>query len=129
MTAGRLAIPVFEGRVSPRLDCASRFLLLDGASVGSAADGSGGLQVEELYLDCRAPHGMAHELRRLGVEVVICGGLSALYEQRLRSCGLTLISWVSGPVEEIIAAYRRGTLRSGQRCPQNRQRRRGRPGT
>jgi len=109
------------------LDCASRFLLLEPDALDGGQAGQGGqvneADLDELYLDCRAPHGMAEQLRHLGVAVVICGGVSEVYEQRLKAAGLDLIGWVSGPVGEIIKAYCRGTLQPGQRCPQRRRRR------
>jgi len=105
----RAVIPVFDGRISPRLDCAQRFLLVETAS--GRVSGA-----REVVLGCRTPEEMAEKLLSLQVEALICGGLSTLYEERLRNTGLELITWVSGPVEAIIAAYCRGRLRSGQCC-------------
>lgn len=50
------------------------------------------------------------EIRRLGVAHVICGALSDLFHDRLREAGIELSCGVTGKVQEVIEAWRNGTL-------------------
>jgi hypothetical protein len=99
----RVAIPVFLDRVSPRLDCAGKLLIL----------GVQGTQLaERSELDIRrwAPDEKIFNLRQLGIQEIICGGIR--YEDRtcLQRLGIQIFSPVFGEVQTIIKQYLKGVL-------------------
>ena len=44
-------------------------------------------------------------LRDQGVTTLICGGLQASFEDLLRACGIRVLSWVSGSVDELLDLF------------------------
>ena len=49
-------------------------------------------------------------LRDQEVETVICGGVQDLLENMLRASGITVISWLSGSVDDLLELFLRGQL-------------------
>jgi len=99
----KLAIPVWEGRVSPVLDTARHLLVVgleEGREVGR----------EEVAVEEGEPPARAAAFARAGVGLVICGAVSTELRAALAGHGMDLISWTMGPVEEVIAAYLAGEL-------------------
>ena len=64
-------------------------------------------------LEEELPENRARRLEALGVSVLICGAISRSLAERLANSGIELIPFVSGPVEEVLAAYFTGELDSG----------------
>ena len=99
----RVAIPQWQGRISPVFDVASRVLLID-------IDGGRELRREERQLARREPLARAAELLGLGADVLICGGISAPLEAALASSGVRVIGFLCGPVEDVLGAFLNGEL-------------------
>ncbi len=53
-------------------------------------------------------------LRDQGVDTLICGGVQAFFEDMLVEHGITVISWVSGNVDELLRRFLRGQLKPGK---------------
>jgi predicted Fe-Mo cluster-binding NifX family protein len=116
----RVAVPDWQGRVSPVFDVAAQVVLVD---LDDEED-DGGRRTESL--GNTAPHDRARRLTELGVEVVVCGAISWLLEALLATSGIRVIPLVCGEVEEVVRAFRDGTLgderfvmpgcRRGRRC-------------
>ena len=99
----KVAIPHWQGRVSPVLDVAGRFLLVDldeGREV-SRQDGS---------LAASGPLERARELRQAGTQVLICGAVSRPLELALEAAGVQVIPHTCGQLEEVLAAFVSGQL-------------------
>ncbi len=99
----KIAIPTFATRVSPRFDCAQSVLMVtidDGAATAR----------EELAAGDWAPHERINRLLELGVDTVICGGIDRWSAASLQSSGVTVYGWVTGEVEDALAALLRGDL-------------------
>jgi predicted Fe-Mo cluster-binding NifX family protein len=99
----KLAIPVWLGRISPVFDVAGQLLLVelaDGREVGREEH-----PISETTLDERA-----RRLAELGVETLICAGVSQSLEAVLADCGIRVIARVCGDVEEVLAAFQAGSL-------------------
>jgi predicted Fe-Mo cluster-binding NifX family protein len=101
----RVAIPVWQGRVSPVFDSAQRLLIVD------LADGAEAGRSEQALSEVFPPQRAAH-LSRLGVEVLICGAISRPLAGMVAASGITLVPFVSGECEEVLAAYLGGRLPS-----------------
>ena len=99
----RLAIPVYDGRVSPVLDVARRLLLVD-------ADGTRELARRDAVLTGTSLLSRVSGVRELGVQVLICGAVSWPLEAALAAAGIHLVPRVCGPVDEVLAAFLAGRL-------------------
>ncbi|MCC7174096.1 MAG: NifB/NifX family molybdenum-iron cluster-binding protein [Bryobacterales bacterium] len=94
----KVAIPNWQGRVSPVFDSAGRVLLLD--VVDGREQGR-----EERPLTRTSLPARAAEFLSLGADVLICGAISAPLEAALASAGVRVVGFVCGPVEEVLAAF------------------------
>lgn len=119
----KLAIPVWQGRISPVFDVAGQLLLVE------LADGRE-IAREEQVVQESTPDQRARKLAELGVGTLICAGISQPLEGMLADGGIRVIARICGSVEEVLAAFVAGQL--GQRrfampgcCGQRRQRHRG----
>ncbi len=97
----RIGVPIWGSRVSPVFDAAGRLLIVDVES-GRVAK-----RLEEGIADF-FPARKVRRLRELGVEVLICGGISAPLAAMIEAAGIRVTAWVSGDVEEVIRAYLSG---------------------
>jgi len=99
----RLAIPEFNGRVSPVFDCCRRLLIIDTSKKGPDRIAS----QDWSDLECvKRPS----RLREMGVKILLCGGISTRLASEIESGGVRIVPWVSGEVGEIIDAYFKGKL-------------------
>ena len=105
-TGMRVAIPLWEGRVSPVFDEAGRILLVD-------IDHGRERQRREETLAAHNLFERAELLPRLGVEVLICGMISQPQQAALSSAGIRIIPHICGSMEEVIGAVLDGRIESG----------------
>lgn len=96
----RLAIPVWDGRVSPVFDVACRFLLVD--VIGGEASFTEELEVT------RADR--VAVIAENGVNVVVCGAISHRLEERLLASGIEVVAEIRGSHVEVVRAYLEGAL-------------------
>lgn len=94
----RIAIPIWQSRVSPVFDVAGRLLLVD------VADGQETTRSEEALAETLLP-GKAQRLKDLGVDVLICGAISRPLAMLTAQAGITVVPWVAGDVNEVLARY------------------------
>ena len=119
----KLAIPVWQGRISPVFDVAGQLLLVE------LTDGREVVREERLVEGSTADE-RAQNLAKLGVGTLICAGISQSLETDLTDRGVRVIARLCGNVEEVLAAFVAGRLREERFampgcCGQRRQRHRG----
>lgn len=94
----RIAIPHWQGRISPVFDAARKVLVVE--------IGEDGQQRREQHrlrkMDVAA---RAEEFLRLGADVLLCGAISAPLEAALTAHRIQVIGFLSGPVEQVLAAF------------------------
>lgn len=125
----RIAIPSWQGRISPVFDVAKTLLLVD-------VDGSRELGRNERRVVHVDPLARARGVAELGANVLICGAISWPLEMALTSAGVRVIPQTCGPVDDVLEAFLRGQLTNNAflmpgccgRRRRFRSRRRGRPG-
>ncbi len=98
-----LAIPNFQGRVSPVFDVASRLTVV-------RVKGRAEVARREITLFETRPEGIARCLAELGVNVLVCGGISSTLERLLNRDGVRVAAQVCGDVEAVIRAFLDRTL-------------------
>lgn len=94
----RLAVSVWDDRVATTLDFAEDLLVVEvekGQEVSRERT-----QVSETSVE-----GKARRIRDLAVEVVLCGAISQPLSRALNRSGIEVIPYVSGSVDEVIAAF------------------------
>ena len=114
----RIAIPHWQGRVSPVFDVARTLYLIDieeGRETGRRSE----------VLTSRNPFRRAMEVSALHVDVLICGAVSYPLERALVGSGVRVVCCICGEIGSVIDAYMDGRL-SDRRflmpgCPGNRQ--------
>jgi predicted Fe-Mo cluster-binding NifX family protein len=102
----RVAIPLWQGRVSPVFDEASRILLVD---IFKNSE----LNRQEAPLLARNPFHRAQLLPTLGVDLLICGMISQTQRAALAPAGIKIIPHICGTMEEVIAAFLDGQIEDG----------------
>lgn len=99
----KIAIPHWQGRVSPVFDVAGRVALAEFVSGEVVRHG-------DLLLASADSQARAAILVSAGVEVLLCGAISCRYELALRSAGIEVISQICGEIDRVLQAYTQGRL-------------------
>lgn len=101
----KIAIPVWQGRVSPVFDVAKRIRVVEWNQADTSA-------YREETLAEESPDRRATQLSEWNVDTLICCAVSRPLEMLLIANGVKVISRVCGDVEEVLQAYRAGKLES-----------------
>jgi len=122
----KLAIPVWQDRVSPVFDVAEQVLVVE-------LEGEAEVSRRYETLPDELPDRRARRMADLGVESLICGAISRPLESFLGACRIQVFSRICGNVEEVLHAFRTGTMTTDQFampgcCGRKRRRRRNRCG-
>jgi predicted Fe-Mo cluster-binding NifX family protein len=99
----RVVLPVYGDRISPVLDVARRFVLLDVYRDNVVARREARINNADLVA-------RAKRIVELGSHVLICGAISWPLESMLVSAGVRVIPNTCGSVDEVIAAFMAGQL-------------------
>jgi predicted Fe-Mo cluster-binding NifX family protein len=94
----RIAVPYWQGRISPVFDVARNMLLVD---VHNGLE----LQRNKIQLVQKDVLARSKRVSQLGVDVLICCAISRLSELTLSSLGMKVIAHICGPVEDVIKAF------------------------
>jgi hypothetical protein len=94
----RIALPIWEDKISPVLDTASRLLVL-------TEKGGGKSDRFEVSLDGMDLHSRCFRIQALEVQILICGAVSSLFSRMLSGLGVQVISGISGGAEDVLYAY------------------------
>ena len=103
----KIAIPVWENKVSPVLDTASRLLVVE-------SEGRGVISRFELYLDERDLSKRGLRIQGLGLDTLICGAVTRHFSDMLTSYGIHIVSGISGQPDEVLGAWFNGKLGEGK---------------
>ena len=99
----RIAIPIWEDRVSPVFDTALRLLVVE---VEGRKESSRSIYTMEDHDPARK----CFRIGKLDVDILICGAVSHPLLHLLLASGLDVIQQISGRAEEVLDAYLRGNI-------------------
>lgn len=99
----RLAFPVWENRISPVLDTATRLLVVEIKDHGE-------LSRSEIHLDEKDVSRKCRRIRSLGVNGLICGAVTRRLSNMLKESGIHIVPGISGHPDEVLNACLRGSL-------------------
>ena len=99
----KIALAVWGNIMSPVFDSARLALIVEIRN-GEVIDS----HYKELGLEL--PYSRALRLSEWGVQVLICGAISAGYSRTIELYDIDVISFISGDVDKVLVAYLNGTL-------------------
>ena len=99
----RIAIPIWDNKVSPVMDTASNLLIIE-------TDGQKESARFEVYLEEQDISRRCHRIQGLEIDVLICGAICRSLAGMLLASDIHIISEISGLVEDVLKAYLQGTL-------------------
>jgi predicted Fe-Mo cluster-binding NifX family protein len=112
----KIAIPLFGTRVSPNFDHAQTALLVN-------IEGGIVTTTRELSLGPYEALPRAAQIKSLGVDLVICGGISNFLQNLLEKQNIRVIPWITGEAQRALDLFLRGDLEPGtMACPGRRRR-------
>ena len=115
----KIAMPVFGNRISPRLDCAKKILLVNVEEAERKV-----LYSEEKVFQTDGFNESADFFGLNEIDTVICGGISIEMQDALMKNDTRIISWVTGEAYKALDLFLKGELVSGAMlCPGIRMRR------
>ena len=94
----KVAIPEYRARVSPVFDACERVLAFQ-IGRGGAAIPLEDRDWSHLPLSLRA-----NRLRQMGIDVLLCGGISGWLARQIEARGIRLIPWLAGDVKQVLDA-------------------------
>ena len=103
----KVAIPMFDSRVSPRFDFAAKILIVTIES-GKITER------QEYALTNIHPIRRSSLLCELGVKVLICGGISSFYRRLIVNSRIRVIHMIQGEIEEVLSHFIDGSLISSK---------------
>jgi predicted Fe-Mo cluster-binding NifX family protein len=98
-----VAIPVWNDQVSTTFDFARRLLVAE-------TEGGRELSRKEVALGDGSDAMIVRTMRDMEVEVLLCGAISRPLAGTVSRVGIRIVPYVSGPVDDILAAYLCGRL-------------------
>jgi predicted Fe-Mo cluster-binding NifX family protein len=101
----KVAIPLFNSRVSPRFDFAAKLLVVTIAD-GQITDR------QEFSLATLNPIKRTSLLCKLRVQLMLCGGISCFAERFIKAHGIEVVPLVQGEVDEVLTLFVNGNLSS-----------------
>lgn len=102
----KVAVPVFQTRVSPRFDVAQGAILLD-------VENGKVKKITTLLMMEWTSREKVKKLHDLNVETVICGGIDTSSKRLFEECGINVYSWIAGEVEDAVVCFMNDGLISG----------------
>jgi predicted Fe-Mo cluster-binding NifX family protein len=99
----QVALTVWEGRISPLCDV-TRMLLVVHIQDGRVAD-----RRQEPF-DFESALSRAARLSDMGVDVLICGGITNFFANAIEALGVQIIPFSAGPVDAVLEAYLTGKI-------------------
>jgi predicted Fe-Mo cluster-binding NifX family protein len=99
----RIAISIWEDKISPVLDTAAKLLIID---IDTQKEISR-FEASMLERDMSQRYSF---IRGLDLDVLICGAVSRQFSGMLKASGIKIISGISGPAEDVLKAYLQGNL-------------------
>lgn len=97
----KVALTVWEGRISPLFDAARELLVAE-------LEDRAVISLRHEPINPQWPLRVAERLAEQGVTALICGAISEVPARMMEADGITLIAFVTGPVEDVLGALAKG---------------------
>ena len=94
----KVAIPIFQNRVSPVLDSCRHLLVVD-------IEQNTEIERATVYLDEMSLTERCGIFEKLDVTMVICGGVSEVFANLLMGADIALLNGIAGEINDVIQAF------------------------
>jgi predicted Fe-Mo cluster-binding NifX family protein len=101
MTRTRLAVTVWDDRIAPVFDTSRRWWIVD-------VEGSSERSRRQVTFKAGSCADRLRRLRHLGIDTLVCGAITQAIETRARAMGIRVISFVTGPADDIVSLVATG---------------------
>ncbi len=101
----KVAIPIWQGRISPVMDAATRLLVVE-------YENNCEINRIEESIAGKSTFQLASHLADMGVNLLICGAISHPLYSMVAAQKITVIPWITGQIEEVLDAYQGNRLQS-----------------
>ncbi len=102
----KTAFSYWNRRIAPVFDIALRLRVIEiesGRITGESEETlTGDLMIQKV-----------RHLAESGIGTLVCGAISSQFSELIVACGIRVIPFVAGNLEDVIAAWRNGSLDSG----------------
>ncbi len=99
----KMAVTVWKNRISPLFDATRNLLIVE-------IDHCTVIEKYRVSIDCMSPFARAATLENMGVETLICGGVSEFFAKLIEARNIRIIPFIAGQVDKVINAYLRDGL-------------------
>ena len=99
----KVALTVWENRISPMFDCA-RMLLI------ATIENQKVTHTRYEPLPSKHPTAKAKVLFDLDINVLICGAISNFFANMIEAYGIRIVSFITGEVRQVLDVYAKGLL-------------------
>lgn len=96
-----ILLPVFNNRISSRLDCTRCFKLVK-------IDNNSMRSVEKVRIDTNNQFEKVKSILALKPDAVICNGVTTFYENEFHQNNIELIPWVHGDFDDVVYKFING---------------------
>jgi len=103
----KVAIPIWQERISPVMDSAGQLMVLEFSEGTETARNIVPLSLMSMMQK-------ADFIRGLGIETLICGAISHQLFRMLRASGIEIIPFIRGTANAVIEAFLNGNLSTGE---------------
>jgi len=94
----KIAVPIFQNRVSPVLDTCKYLLIVDTEASAEKVRSTVFLSDMSLTERCNL-------FCKLHINIVICGGVSEIFANMLEGSHIALINGIAGNIDDVISAF------------------------
>jgi predicted Fe-Mo cluster-binding NifX family protein len=94
----RIALTIWENRVSPVADSARQLLLVDIGNISILEGRYERFRQDSLFYRAR-------RLSDLGVRIFICGAISDFFRSLVEGYGIRIIPFIRGKADDVLKAY------------------------
>ena len=99
----RIAVPIWNDKISPVFDTASRLLIINTKNLSEIERFETSLYEQDISRRFL-------RIQDLKVNILICGAISRPFSMLLMSAEIKIISGIAGPAEDVLNAYLHGSL-------------------
>jgi predicted Fe-Mo cluster-binding NifX family protein len=99
----KIAIPIYGDSVSNVFDFAHRLLLVD-------VENGKEMNRSEIAVESKLLPQRAVQLKKLGIQVLVCGAISQELTNMVLSSGIEVLPFITGNIENVLGAYMDGQL-------------------
>ena len=94
----KVAIPVLNGRVAPVFDWATKLIVIE-------LDRMKELRRQQMSIARVPAEARPQRLRELGVDLLICGGISTQLQGLVESHQIRVLPWLVGDFEQVLLGF------------------------